>query len=240
MMRPVTSVRSIRRPPLTVGVYAISAVCGLLDAATFLGLGLVFVEMMTGNITFLVFSLGTRGIPQFRSAFSGHAVLPYLAALAAFGVGAVAGGRMVRAGETGRRVGFTTDAALIGLAALLVALTHPGPARPSRYLVIGVLAVAMGIQNTLMRRWGIRDLATNLMTLTYTGLLADSTLGGGDNPRAGRRSLSMLTFALGAGLGAFMIRYGVLWPVLASFVLFALALPILLQPRSESATAGRP
>jgi hypothetical protein len=31
--------------------------------------------------------------------------------------------------------------------------------------VIMILAFAMGIQNTLLRRWGIRDLATNLFTL---------------------------------------------------------------------------
>jgi uncharacterized membrane protein YoaK (UPF0700 family) len=223
-----------------VGVYAISAICGMLDAATFLGLGFVFVELMTGNIVLLAFSVGARAVPQLRQATPGGLVLPYLSALSAFAVGAVLGGRLVRAGETGRRVGFGADATLIGVAALLVTLTHPGPTSPARYLVIGVLAVAMGIQNALMRRWGIRDLATNLMTLTLTGLLADSTLGGGKNPRAGRRITSILIFTVGAGLGAFMTRYGVLWPILASFALFALALPILLQTRSGSQRAGRP
>jgi len=232
---PSARIRSIRRPPLTIGVYAISAICGMLDAASFLGLGHIFVETMTGNILFFAFSLGTRDFPQFAPDISA-VVLPYLAALGSFAVGAVAGGRLRRAGETGRRAGFAADAMLIGVAVLVVVLTHPGPTGYARYLVVGVLAVAMGIQNALMRRWGIPDLATNLMTLTFTDLLADSTLGGGNNPRAGRRSVSMLIFTLGAVLGALMTVHGVLWPMLTSFALFALALPILLQPLRESKT----
>jgi uncharacterized membrane protein YoaK (UPF0700 family) len=75
--------------------------------------------------------------------------------LVCFAVGAVAGGRLVRRdGETGRRIGFASDAGLIGIAAIVVALTHPGPAGQARYLVIGILAAAMGMQNVLIRRWG--------------------------------------------------------------------------------------
>lgn len=219
--------KPIPRPPLTVGVYAITVVCGLLDAASFLGLGQVFVEIMTGNIVFLAFSVGTRGVHQLASAVP--IGVPYVAALACFAVGAVVGGRLVRAGETGRRIGFASDASLVGIAALAVALTHPGPAAHARYLVIAILSFAMGIQNALMRRWGIRDLATNLMTLTLTGLLADSVLGGGSNPRAGRRSTSIVIFTISAAGGAFMTRYGVLWPILTGFTVFVLALPILLR-----------
>jgi hypothetical protein len=78
---------------------------------------------------------------------------------------------------------------------------------------------------------GIRDLATNLFTLTYTGLHADSPLGGGNNPRALRRGASLGIFVVSATTGAFLTRYGVLWPVLTAFTLFVLALPILLQPQ---------
>jgi uncharacterized membrane protein YoaK (UPF0700 family) len=156
---------------------------------------------------------------------------PYVVALASFAGGAVVGGRLVRrAGTTGRRLGFASDAGLIGIAAVVVALTHPGPVGHARYLVIGILAVAMGIQNILIHRWGIPDLATNVMTKTMAYLVADSTLGGGDNPRAARRGVSIVIFAVGATAGAFMTRYGVLWPILSSFTLFFLVLPILLQP----------
>jgi uncharacterized membrane protein YoaK (UPF0700 family) len=230
--------RSFRWPPLTVGVYFITAVCGMLDTASFLGLGLIFVETMTGNILLLAFSLGVRGTGgRFASAFPGGTIVPDVTALAAFAVGAVAGGRLVRAGEPGRRAGFAIDGGLIGVAALVIALTHPGPADAARFPVIAILACAMGIQNALMRRWGIRDLATNLYTLTYTGLFADSTLGGGDNPRALRRTASLAIFLVSAIAAAFMTRYGTLWPVLTAFILFAVALPILLQPGTEADAA---
>ena len=217
-------------PPLAVGVYGITAVCGMLDAATFLGLGHAFVETMTGNILLLAITVGVHAGGNPASPLPGSTVVPYVVALTCFAVGAVAGGRLVRAGEPGRRAGFVSDAGLIGIAALVVALAHPGPAGRARYLVIGILAFAMGIQNALMRRWGIRDLATNVMTLTLTGLLAESTLGGGTNPRAVRRGASIGIFLAGAAAGAAMTGYGVLWPVLASFIVFVLALPVLMQP----------
>ena len=68
------------------------------------------------------------------------------------------------------------------------------------------------------------------MTKTMAYLVADSALGGGDNHHALRRSASIVIFAVGAAVGACLSRYGVLWPILASFTVFVLALPILLQP----------
>jgi uncharacterized membrane protein YoaK (UPF0700 family) len=216
------------RVPLKAGIGAITAICGMLDAATFLGLGHVFAETMNGNIIFLAFTVGTHGVPGLT--LPGE-VLPYAVVLVCFAAGAVAGGRLVRRdGETGRRIGFASDAALIGIAAVAVALTHPGPAGQARYLVIGILAVAMGMQNVLIRRWGIPDLATNAMTKTMAYLVADSALGGGDNHHAMRRGMSIVIFAAGAAIGASLSRYGVLWPILTSFTVFVLALPILLQP----------
>jgi uncharacterized membrane protein YoaK (UPF0700 family) len=224
---------SISRPPLMVGVGTITSICGILDAATFLGLGHVFAETMNGNIVLLAFTVGTRGVPGLTSLLPGN-LWPYVVALACFAAGAVVGGRLVRReGEAGRRLGFVSDAGLIGMAVVAVALTHPGPTGNARYLVIGLLAVAMGIQNILIRRWGIPDLATNVMTKTVAYLVADSPLGGGDNPHAARRGVSILIFAIGATVGAFLTRYGVLWPILMSFILLVVALPILLQPSGE-------
>jgi uncharacterized membrane protein YoaK (UPF0700 family) len=224
---------SILWPPLMVGVGAITAICGMLDAATFLGLGHVFAETMNGNIVLLAFTVGTRGVPGLTSLLPGN-LWPYVVALACFAAGAVIGGRLVRReGEMGRRVGFASDTGLIGIAAVVVALTHPGPIGNARYLVIAILALAMGIQNILIRRWGIPDLATNVMTKTVAFLVADSTLGGGNNHHAARRGVSIVIFAVGATVGAFLTRYGVLWPILTSFTLFVLALPILLQPPGE-------
>ncbi|HZD65251.1 MAG TPA: YoaK family protein [Acidimicrobiales bacterium] len=216
-------------PPVAVGVYAITAVCGLLDAASFLGLGQVFVEIMTGNLVFLAFVVGASGLAG--PALTTPGVVPYVVALSSFALGAVGGGRLVRAGESGRRWGFVLEGTLVGAAVVTTAVVHPGTDGHARFAVIAILATAMGIQNALMRRWGIPDLATNVMTLTLTGVLADSTLGGGHNPRAVRRATSILVFVVSAGVGAFLTRYGVLWPMLVAAALFCLALPVLVQPQ---------
>ena len=104
--------------------------------------------------------------------------------------------------------------------------------------MIGILAFGMGIQNAAVRKWGVPDLATNVMTLTMTGLITDTRLAGGDNHHAGRRATSIGIFMVSAIFGAFLVRYGVLWPQVAALVIFTVALPILLQtdPKEE----GRP
>ncbi len=66
---------SFSRPPLIAGVGAITAICGILDAATFLGLGPVFAETMNGNIVFLAFTVGAHGIPSLTSVLPSN-VLP--------------------------------------------------------------------------------------------------------------------------------------------------------------------
>ena len=44
-----------------------------------------------------------------------------------------------------------------------------------------------------------------VLTLTLTGLAADSTPAGGKNPNAGRALLAMASMSLGAAVGAFLI-----------------------------------
>ncbi len=58
-------------------------------------------------------------------------------------------------------------------------MTHPTATNDARFLVVALLATAMGIQNAMIWHWGVRDLATNVMTLTITALVADSWLAGG-------------------------------------------------------------
>jgi hypothetical protein len=47
-------------------------------------------------------------------------------------------------------------------------------------------------------------MTTTVLTLTLTGLAADSGLAGGSNPRAGRRTAAVLTMLAGAFAGAEM------------------------------------
>jgi len=73
------------RPPHLNGIYLITCICGTVDAASFLGLGHTFVELMTGNLVFLSFELGLVLHGQ------NVAITSYVVALATFALGAMAG-----------------------------------------------------------------------------------------------------------------------------------------------------
>ncbi len=226
---------ALRLPPLIAGIYLITCICGMLDAACFLGMGQVFAEIMTGNLVYLAFSIGTQGTGTSLS------VLPYVVALGTFAVGALLGGRLVRlpAAWGSHRIAFAVEwVALVG-AVVATLIVHPQFHGEARFVVIGILAFGMGIQNAAVRRWGVPDLATNVMTLTMTGLITDTRLGGGDNHHAGRRATSIGIFAASAIFGAFLVRYGVLWPQLAAVVIFTVALPILLQAGPDAERQAR-
>jgi uncharacterized membrane protein YoaK (UPF0700 family) len=77
-------------------------------------------------------------------------------------------------------------------------------------VLIVLLALAMGLQNATARRLAVPDLTTTVLTLTLTGIAADSTLAGGANPNPGRRLVATATMFLGAAIGAVLIfRVGV-------------------------------
>ncbi|HEX3947038.1 MAG TPA: YoaK family protein [Acidimicrobiales bacterium] len=235
MRRPAVR-PAVRLPPLIVGIYTITFICGMLDAACFLGLGNVFAEIMTGNLVYLAFAVGTLGTGQQLT------VLPYVVVLSTFAVGALVGGRLVAlTGPLGRhRVGFAVEWVALLAATMVTALTHAGAHGEPRFWVTGILAFGMGIQNAMVRRWGIPDLATNVMTLTMTGLIADSPLVGGPNTRAARRAASIAIFFGSATLGAFLVRYGVIWPEVIAISVFTLALPVLHHAEKEGGGEGPP
>jgi uncharacterized membrane protein YoaK (UPF0700 family) len=225
----------LRPPRFIVGLYMVTFLCGILDAACFLGLGHVFAEIMTGNLVYLTFALGSAGTN------AGVPVGPYVAVLAAFGVGAVVGGRLLHLPPAlaVRRIGFAVEWLLLLGAVVATLVTHPTAISGSRYLVICLLAGAMGVQNAMVWHWGVRDLATNVMTLTLTALLADSPVAGGKGERTGRRATSIAIFAVSALLGAYLVRFGVVWDLAIALLVLTLALPSLLQPASEQAVADR-
>jgi uncharacterized membrane protein YoaK (UPF0700 family) len=77
--------RNTRHGPLPPLLVSMTLVTGLVDAFSYLVLGHVFVANMTGNVVLLGFAL--VGAPGFSIAAS-------VSAVAAFGVGALVGGRI--------------------------------------------------------------------------------------------------------------------------------------------------
>ena len=153
-------------------------------------------------------------------------------------IGAYLGGRILRgpAFLRERRRGFILEWLVIVLATVLTVILHPGESGYPRAIVVGLLALAMGIQNALIREHGIPNLATNVMTLTLTGLLADPR--GPQAPHRKRRQFSSIAiFVVSATVGAFLVRYSVAVPLLVATLIFTLALYWLIPARGEIRTA---
>ena len=68
----------------------------------------------------------------------------------------------------------------------------------------------MGTRNAAVRKLAIPDLTTTVLTLTITGIGADSTLANRSNPRLARRIESVAAMFLGAALGAVVFHYSII------------------------------
>jgi uncharacterized membrane protein YoaK (UPF0700 family) len=77
-----------------------------------------------------------------------------------------------------------------------------------RFATIAVLAMALGVQNSTVRHLGAADLTTTVLTLTLTGISADSTAAGGKGSRIGRRLVTVASMFLGALSGVLLIHAG--------------------------------
>ena len=205
-----------RQGPLPALLLVLTGVTGLVDAVSYLKLGHVFVANMTGNVVFLGFAVADA---------DDFSIPASLVAIAAFLAGALVGGRIGSSAghHRARLLAIATylQIVLVG-AALIVSMAGLDPdGALMPYSLITLLALAMGLQNATARRLGVPDLTTTVLTLTLTGLAADSTLAGGKNPRPGRRLLATATMFLGAAMGTFLVlRVGV-------FAVLALALALL-------------
>ena len=183
------------RAVLTV-LLALTLLSGLVDAVCYLGLGRVFTANMTGNLVVLGFA--AAGAP-------GFSVTATLTSLAVFLVGAIAGGRLtVRVATRSRMLilAIAIEAVFVAAAASVACTAVTVATGWGRYTTIALLAFAMGIRNAVIRRLSIPDMTTTVLTMTLTGLAADSALAGGNNQRAVRRAASALAMLAGAVAGA--------------------------------------
>jgi uncharacterized membrane protein YoaK (UPF0700 family) len=160
----------------------------------------VFVANMTGNVVFLGFA---------AAGASGLSVAGSLLALACFLPGGVTAGRLAaRLGENRLhqlRAATAVQIALCVAAIPVAAVGGDDLGSGSRYTLIALLALAMGVQNATARRLAVTDLTTTVLTLTLTGIAADSWLGGGSGAKTARRVLSVAAMLLGALIGALLL-----------------------------------
>jgi uncharacterized membrane protein YoaK (UPF0700 family) len=184
-----------------------TAVTGLVDAVSFLSLGRVFTANMTGNIVLLAFA---------TAHVSGLSIARSLTALLAFLVGAILGGRFMARASADSQIRFAAQAFLLEVAFLFAAsfcgLGYRGDLLEHSFqpfALIALTALAMGTRNAAVRKLAIPDLTTTVLTLTITGIGADSSLANGNNPRLPRRVASVAAMFSGAALGAVVIHYSI-------------------------------
>jgi uncharacterized membrane protein YoaK (UPF0700 family) len=194
-------------PPVLL---AATAVTGVVDAVSYLALGHVFTANMTGNVVFLGFALA--GAPSLSIAHSSLSLL-------AFGLGALMGGRIAAQPDanSGRWItrAFLWETFFL-LAAMTSSIGFTNQSQGHNFqvpIVIAFSAVAMGLRNAVVRKLAVTDLTTTVLTLTITGLAADSTFAKGDNPRWQRRFAAVLSMLGGAAAGTFLIQRSVALPL---------------------------
>jgi uncharacterized membrane protein YoaK (UPF0700 family) len=184
-----------------------TAVTGLVDAVSFLSLGRVFTANMTGNIVLLAFA--TAQVPGLSITYSAAALLSFL-------VGAISGGRIMARAGADSQIRFAAQAFLLEdvflFAASLCAIGYRRDVLEhsfQTFALIALTALAMGTRNAAVRKLAIPDLTTTVLTLTITGIGADSSIANGSNPRLARRVESVVAMFSGAALGAVIIHYSI-------------------------------
>ncbi|MEY9968815.1 uncharacterized membrane protein YoaK (UPF0700 family) [Streptacidiphilus sp. MAP12-16] len=217
--------------PLPVLLLGLTVMTGLVDAFSYLILGHVFVANMTGNVLFAGFALTGLGGISWPAT---------LLAVAAFAVGAAFGGRwgLTRKPHRGRLLaGAVVAQVILMTTAAIVASAAAVGDSPVRLSLIALLAVAMGIQNAIVRRLAVPDLTTTVLTLTVTGLFADTTP---PDVRL-RRIAGVLAMFGGAAAGGALLRWASipapLW--LAAATLAVLAPTAFQLTRRSAATSWR-
>jgi uncharacterized membrane protein YoaK (UPF0700 family) len=173
----------------------------MVDAVSYLGLGRVFTANMTGNVVLLGFGIAHSG---------GLPVLSPLISLGSFALGAGIGGLLGTklSDRHALHVGaaWALQATLIACATILAAAVHLHAGSASRDVVIGTLALAMGVQTATARRLAVPDLPTTVVTQTLTGLVADSRLFGASGKGTTRRGSAVTAMLAGAVAGALLLK----------------------------------
>src|SRR6266853_3279041 len=197
--------------PLVRALIGLTVVTGLVDAISFLGLGHIFTANMTGNLVFLGFSAG--GVPGISVACS-------IAALCAFAGGSACGGRLTSSRQwtpvAQMLIATYVETALLLAAASAATFAASDVSPAIAYAIVLSTALAMGLRNAVVRKLAVPDLTTTVLTLTITGLAADSSLAGGDNPRWQRRGAAILAILAGAAAGAICVKRSVFLTLLVA------------------------
>jgi uncharacterized membrane protein YoaK (UPF0700 family) len=203
---------------LHVGLLGLTFVTGLVDAVTYLSFGHVFAANMTGNVIVLGFALAGAG---------DISVTASLASFTSFMLGGIISARLARALERTRHRWILSMLVIETVLLSVAAALSVSPLRSGgSHLIVGLLAVAMGMRTVSVRRLGISDISTTVLTTMLAALATDTQLPGTTLFAAGLRAAAVMTMLLGAVSGALLSAGG---PGQSLWVAVALVLSLTLS-----------
>ena len=202
-----------RQQIVTLIAIALTFASGANDVASFTRLGGVFTSVMTGNIVLWGLSAAQRSV----SLFSHTAV-----SIAGYITG-VAGGTWVAHGfkvhgdgkpdETDRdsvlpaHVSWALFTELVLLAGFTAGweITGARPAGWVEFVLLAVLAAAMGVQSSSVNEMGLTNVSTTFLTGTLTGLVSSLARPGQHMQHGARRFGVLIGLAAGALLCGLLV-----------------------------------
>lgn len=186
--------------PLPRTLLALTFVTGMIDAISFLALGLVFAAMMTGNVLFLGF--GIAGAER-------TSVVAPLVAIAGFLAGGLLGGAI--AGRSPERASrgllacLALEVALLAIATVVAIAAGVERDEFVAWVLIAILAVAMGARVTAVRRIGVRELQTTVLAVTAASFQAGTTFAAAAPSHLVPRAAAVAAMFAGAVAGALLV-----------------------------------
>jgi uncharacterized membrane protein YoaK (UPF0700 family) len=217
---------------------------GMYEAICFLSFGKVFTGFQTGNIVFL--GLGAAGT---RPPF-GPDPLRVVTSLVAFGAGAALAVRILKAFDGDkevedrdvfevwpRRVSITLGVALLVQVGFLAVWMAASPSNDVINILIGLNAFAMGMQMNAIRSLHVPGISTTAETATFISLVSGIATWSLKGPSARRLTGSIVSMAVGAMVGDWMLShvhtYAPVLPVLVIALVIAIASMALKQKPAQ-------
>ena len=198
---------------LTLVAIALTFGSGANDVASFTRLGGVFTSVMTGNIV-----LGGLAVAQRSLSLASHTAVSIAGYIAG-----VAGGTWVAHGfkvhgsakpdETDRdsvlpaHVSWALFTELVLLAGFTAGweVTGARPAGWAEFVLLAVLAAAMGMQSSSVNEMGLTNVSTTFLTGTLTGLVSSLARPGQGMQHGARRIGVLIGLATGALLSGLLV-----------------------------------
>jgi uncharacterized membrane protein YoaK (UPF0700 family) len=195
---------------LTLMAIALTFASGAADVASFTTLGSVFTSVMTGNI--VLWGLAAARGSLSLASHTAVSIAGYIAGVAC-GTWIAHGVRASGASGSGddqalpAHVNWALFGELTLLAGFAVGWEVDGasPAGWAQYVLLAVLAAAMGVQSSAVKDMGLTEVSTTYLTGTLTGLVASLASPGQDTPHGLRRFGVLIGLVAGASLCGLLV-----------------------------------